>query len=103
MATVARRPGTDRHGREFPPATVEAVWRKGRPIPGYSPAEWRADMCGAPMSRREYGNTASRYGWEIDHIVPIARGGTDDLQNLQPLQWENNRRKGDKSPWYCGN
>ena len=30
----------------------------------------------------------------------IARG--DDLSNLQPLQWENNRYKGDDFPhWYC--
>jgi hypothetical protein len=25
------------------------------------------------------------------------------LDNLQPLQWEDNRRKGDTYPWYCQN
>jgi hypothetical protein len=32
-----------------------------------------------------------------------AARGTDDLSNLQPLQWENNRGKGDTWPqqWVC--
>jgi hypothetical protein len=30
----------------------------------------------------------------IDHIIPIARGGTNDLSNLQPMCWECNKKKG---------
>jgi 5-methylcytosine-specific restriction endonuclease McrA len=58
-------------------------------------------MCGAVMKRSDYGNTSSEHGWEVDHVKPIAKGGTDALSNLQPLQWENNRRKGDAYPWDC--
>ncbi len=45
------------------------------------------------MWRDAYGNTNSKLGWEIDHLIPVEEGGTDDPDNLQPLQWENHRRK----------
>jgi len=31
----ARNPNTASHGRQFDAATIEAVWRKGTPEPGY--------------------------------------------------------------------
>jgi hypothetical protein len=35
-------------------------------------------------------------------IRPVAAGGGDELENLQPLQWENNRHKSDLWPqWAC--
>lgn len=80
-----------------------AVWNKGRIIPGRDPNTWRQDSCGHLIRYSDHGNTNSTYGWEIDHIFPASRGGTDDLDNLQPLYWENNRIKGDQYPWYCQN
>ncbi|MGO0305854.1 HNH endonuclease signature motif containing protein [Endozoicomonas acroporae] len=82
-----------------------AVWNKGKKIiqngKEYDSNLWRWDMCGNVMKYSEHGNTDSEHGWEIDHIRPSSKGGTDDLDNLQPLQWENNRRKGDTFPWSC--
>lgn len=31
---------------------------------------------------------------EIDHILPVRKGGTDDLWNLQSMCWTCNRKKG---------
>ena len=54
------------------------------------------------MKRDEHGNTNSLTGQEIDHKKPVAKSGNDDSNNLQPLQWENNRHKGDNWPnWNC--
>ena len=94
-----RSPGTTAFGGGFNDSQVVAVWNKGRPVEGFDPRIWRYDCLGNPIKFSEHGNTNSEHGWEIDHIKPVARDGTDDLLNLQPLQWHANRTKGDQWPW----
>lgn len=72
----------------------DQVWDKGRRIRGKDPEHWRKDVTGKPIRRSAYG-TQGKYGWEIDHKYPKSKGGSDDLQNLQPLHWEENRKKAD--------
>lgn len=96
-----RLPNTNRNGGGFDALTIAAVWNKARAVPGYDAAQVRKDACGAWIKRSEYGQT-TQYGWEIDHIKPVASGGTDTLDNLQPLHWRNNRHKADEYPnWTC--
>lgn len=78
------------------------VWSKGKEIAGYDSRIWRHDVCGAVMKYSEHGNTNSDHGWEIDHKHPTALGGKNTWDNLQPLNWKNNRAKSDRYPWTCG-
>lgn len=77
----------------FDQKTILQVWNKGKAVNGNDPAVWRKDECGAWMQFQSYGNRNSQYGWEIDHITSVDHGGTDDLSNLRPLQWQNNASK----------
>ena len=96
-----RQPGTTREGGVFSEETVRAVWKKSNRIPGFSHNEWATDTCGERIRYSYFGKLPSQYAWEIDHIIPVSAGGTDELENLQPLQWETNRKKGDLHPWTC--
>jgi len=75
-----------------------AIWQKGRIVQGYDPREWRIDSYGSWICFSEYGQRTD-YGWEKDHINP---NGPDELWNLQPLYWVNNRRKSDSPPPFLG-
>ncbi|GEM_PF-476453 len=74
----------------FSNETILQVWEKGEPVTGCLPEFIRVDDHGYFISRHEYGNRDSQFGWEIDHIVPHAMGGSSDVWNLRPLHWRTN-------------
>lgn len=98
---MARQANTTTRGGSFDRLTIEAVWQKAQPVSGYDPNEYRKDSCNMWIQKRAYGTTGN-YGWEVDHLRPVALNGSDELSNLQPLHWRNNRGKGDNYPhWSC--
>lgn len=74
----------------FSESIIQQVWEKATIVHAYDSRVWRKDRCGAWIGRSYYGDRNSQYGWEVDHIVPVSREGSDELSNLRPLHWENN-------------
>ena len=100
---MCRKPGTDCNGNPFSGDVKDKVWAKvpksGKGVAGHLV---KNDKCGAPMGYFSYGDRDSESGWEIDHIKPISNGGSDDIDNLQALNWKNNAGKSNNYPlWYC--
>ena len=73
---------------------IEEVWEKAQEIRGKDSDVWRKDVEGNKIRKASYG-TEGEYGWEIDHKKPREKGGSDGIRNLQPLHWEENRKKSD--------
>jgi 5-methylcytosine-specific restriction endonuclease McrA len=74
---------------------IDQVWDKAKPVRGKNPDVWRKDAEGNLIRKPSFG-THGEFGWEIDHKKPVAKGGTDNPRNLQPLHWQENREKSDK-------
>lgn len=72
-----------------------AVWQKGAKVRGKDSDLYRKDQFGNTMYYHSYGKS-SAMGWEIDHSKPKSKGGTDHLNNLQPLNTKANRQKSNK-------
>ena len=67
------------------PGCSHAVWRKAAVIAGRDPDMWRRDGLGHTIRFDDLKSTTSAFGWNIDHAVPRTRGGSDWIDNLQPL------------------
>lgn len=83
------------NGKTFSFDVVEKVWEKARIIPGFDPEYLREDQFGTVIARVFYEECRPGFalGWRIVHIKSPEKGGTNDISNLQPMQWENNPGK----------
>ena len=55
------------------------------------------DYAGRPMFFLDYNDRDSKYGWNIDHILPQDRNGTDDIDNLIICNIKTNDEKANKT------
>lgn len=65
----------DQRGRSSAALGYGAAWQRLR----------RSIMAGEPLCRECAGRGRVVAAAHVDHIVPKSQGGTDDLDNLQPL------------------
>ena len=71
---MERERNTNKFGQQFKTSIIDAVWGKAHPVVGSNPDKFRKDACGALMVKSSFGKD-SQFGWEIDHILPISKGG----------------------------
>jgi hypothetical protein len=57
------------------------------------------DIVGRKMLLDDYGNSKVETGWNVDHILPISRGGNNKKENLQCMNIKTNSIKGSKTTW----
>lgn len=94
---MRRRRGSNSKGRDFDQQIIDKVWEKGAKIFSKNPNFYRRDSAGNEIYKPFYGKDSNK-GWQIDHKKPVSKSGTDNLRNLQPLQTEENKKKGDTYP-----
>ena len=76
----------------------QIAWKKAEEIHGKNPALHRRGRFGNEIYRPSYGKD-SPIGVGGRPLETSSLGGTDHSNNLQGLQTEENRRKGDRSPY----
>ena len=84
-----------KHMGNFSDERLDQIWEKGGVIRGKDPDLYRSDKFGNTMYKHSYGKT-SVMGWNVDHSKPQVLGGTDHLNNLQPMNSRANSSKNDK-------
>lgn len=73
---------------------IDKAWESAKKLRGEDPDKYRQDPYGNKMYKNSYGRN-STMGWEVDHIKPEAKGGSDASRNLQALNTGVNRSKQD--------
>lgn len=82
---------------QFDEKLLEKIWKKGIKKEDYPPEGTRFDEFGSRIDFNAYGDSENDFGWEVDHIKRESDGGTEDIKNLRPLYWRNNRARGAKN------
>jgi 5-methylcytosine-specific restriction endonuclease McrA len=70
------------------------VFEKAKEVVGKDPKVYRQDPYGNIIYLYSHGKS-TKMGWDVDHIIPIQRGGSNDIRNKQALSTHINRSKQD--------
>ncbi len=81
----------------IPEEKIKEVWEKSTQVDGRNPTMWRKDFAGAWIRRIDYGQR-TMYGWTINRLRPVSKGGTIDIGNLNAMHWKNDLCKADDYP-----
>jgi predicted DNA binding CopG/RHH family protein len=92
IPSIEHEGGETATNSQYDYATLSAIWGKAQVVQGYDANVYRKDSYGSWIAWNEYGQT-TQSGWEVDHIVADAPGGSSALSNLQPVHWKNSREK----------
>ena len=72
-------------------------------VKSYGKATRVRDFAGREMDKAAYGQRGSKFGWNIDHILPQSRGGKTNESNLICCHILTNDEKADKFPCFTAN
>jgi hypothetical protein len=77
-----------------------AAWARTNPVSGGQLNSWefRKDCLGNLVRYSDFNNRHSPFGWELEHIVTRALGGSTDPENLQALHWKANAARSEAVP-----
>lgn len=79
---------------------LQQLWNKSRELEGMDPRLFRKDPCGAIIAWEQYEQQTSPFGWGVDHIYPVEKGGDDNIENLRVMHCLNLKAKGNDYPVY---
>ena len=94
VAESRRASGASRSQYYGNKGNVETVWQTAGKREGLNPSTHRVDASGKIIKRDGYGKYDAAGSWEIDHIKPRSKGGSDHVHNLQALNTHDNRAFG---------
>src|SRR5258708_36347334 len=77
-----------------------ATWARTSPVSDQQLNSWefRKDSLGNLVRYADFGNRHSPFGWELDHILSRALGGSGDPENLQALHWKATAARSESLP-----
>ncbi len=78
--------------------TAMRLWNKA-----FGKNEKAVDFSGREIAKAAYDDRNSKYGWNIDHILPQSRGGKTTESNLICCHIKTNDEKADKFPCFSAN